>query len=104
MNPLADHPEGCVLEIKVHAGARRNELRWESDQRAKVWVTQAPEKGKANQAVLEILAKSLGVRASQLEIVSGQTSPNKRVLVRGLNAQEVDQRLKAHAHTNPKTG
>lgn len=94
MSPPVDHPEGCVLEVKVHAGARRNEVRWESDQRVKVWVTQAPEKGKANQAVLEILARSLGIRPSQLEIVSGQTSPQKRVLVRGLNAQEVTQRLK----------
>jgi len=104
MNPPADHSEGCVLELKVHAGARRNEVRWESDERVKVWVTQAPEKGKANQAVLEILAKSLGVRPSQLEIVSGQTSPHKRILVRGLNAREVAQRLKAGAHTDPKTG
>lgn len=93
MNQIGDHPQGCVLEVKVHAGARRNQVRLEEGDLVKIAVTQAAEKGKANQAVLELLADTLGIRPSQLEILSGQTSPRKRILVRELPAEEVRQRL-----------
>ncbi|WP_395635343.1 DUF167 domain-containing protein [Sphingorhabdus sp.] len=43
----------------------------------------APEDGKANKAVLAILAKLLGISVSQLEITHGQTARDKRVRVLG---------------------
>ena len=47
-----------------------------------VSVTQAPEKGKANRAIIALLADELGLRKSQFELVAGETSPQKRFLVR----------------------
>jgi uncharacterized protein YggU (UPF0235/DUF167 family) len=48
----------------------------------KIWLRTAPEDGKANKAVLAILAKLLGISVSQLEITHGQTARDKRVRVK----------------------
>jgi uncharacterized protein YggU (UPF0235/DUF167 family) len=90
---LAPHPEGTVLPVRAHAGARRNEVGGEQDGMLRVSVTQAPEKGKANKAILTLLAKALGVRKSQIELTAGETSPNKRFLVRGLAPGELAARI-----------
>ena len=47
----------------------------------KVCVTQSPEKGKANKALMELLSKTLGLKKSQIELISGETSHQKRFLV-----------------------
>lgn len=49
----------------------------------KVRLTAAPEDGKANRALLKLLAKAWGVPASSLEILSGETSRHKRIRYRG---------------------
>jgi len=46
-------------------------------------VTAAPEKGKVNAAVIEVLAEALGLPKSALRIVSGETSPLKTVEIDG---------------------
>ena len=56
-------------------------------------MTQAPEKGKANKAIVAVLAEALSVRKSQLELVAGETSPQKRFLVRGLTKTELAGRI-----------
>ncbi|HOM16026.1 MAG TPA: DUF167 domain-containing protein [Thermoguttaceae bacterium] len=88
MNLWRQHPEGVVVPLRVSAGARRNQLRWEPDGLLRVWLTQSPEKGKANQALLELVAKTLQIRKSQLELLSGHSCPQKRLLIR-LNAEEL---------------
>ena len=46
-----------------------------------VRVTQAPADGAANEAVIKLLAKALGVGRSQLSIISGHTGRNKRIAI-----------------------
>jgi uncharacterized protein (TIGR00251 family) len=93
MIEIEPHKEGCVVPLRVQAGARRAGLVGVHNAALKVAVSQPAEKGKANQAVVELVAKALGLRRSQLELVAGQTSPNKRLLVRGLDENEVRRRL-----------
>lgn len=93
MIELEPHEQGCVLPIRAHAGARRSGLGAVHGGMLKVAVTQVAEKGKANKAILELLAAALGLNRSQLELSSGRTSPRKRVLVRGLGVEEVRRRL-----------
>ncbi|MFK8036290.1 MAG: DUF167 domain-containing protein [Hyphomicrobiales bacterium] len=45
----------------------------------RVYVTTVPEAGKANQAVLKLLAKEMGVPKSSLSIVRGETDRNKLI-------------------------
>lgn len=87
------HAEGSVLPVRAHPGARRNEVGGEHDGSLRVAVTQAPEKGKANKAIAALLAEKLGVRKSQIELLFGETSSQKRFLVRGLTPKELLSRL-----------
>ncbi len=57
---LEPHPDGTILPVRAQPGARRNEIRGVQDGMLKVCVTQSPEKGKANKAVIELLARSSG--------------------------------------------
>ena len=56
-------------------------------------VTQVAEKGKANKALLEVLAKALKLRRSQLELISGETSQHKRFLIRDVAIEDLRQRI-----------
>jgi uncharacterized protein (TIGR00251 family) len=95
MIDLAPHAEGVVLPVRASAGARSNAIRGIQDGALKVSVTQAAEKGKANKAIVELLSKSLGLKRSQLELIAGQTSPQKRFLVRGVTLEELRVQIEA---------
>jgi|TARA_B100000809_G_scaffold250291_1_gene282578 uncharacterized protein (TIGR00251 family) len=58
-------------------------------------VTAPPTEGKANAEVIALLAKTLGVSKSRLEIVRGHSSRDKVVSVKSLTEQEVQQRIMA---------
>ncbi len=84
------HPEGVVLAVHAQAGARRNEIRGEQDGALKVCVTQAPEKGKANKAIRKLLADSFRLKASQVELLFGDTSPKKKFLLRDVEQETLE--------------
>ena len=85
--------DGVVIQVKALPGSRKNEVRGEQNGMLKVSVTQVPEKGKANTAVLEQLAKSLGLRKSQVQLLSGETSRQKKFLITGLTVDELCERI-----------
>jgi len=58
-----------------------------------VRVSAVAEGGKANRALVKMLAKTLGVPQRDIEIVSGATSRQKRLRVAGLSAVAAAQRL-----------
>ena len=93
MIELEPHAEGVILPVRAQPGARRNEVRGEQDGMLKVSVTQAPEKGKANKAIIALLSKSLGLRKSQIELLSGETARQKRFLVRDIETDELQTRI-----------
>jgi len=81
------------LQIKVSPGASRNAIgSWMGDT-LKLSVTTAPEKGKANEAVIELLAEVLGLPKSRISIVRGHGQSQKLVEVAGLEAAELYRRL-----------
>ncbi len=59
----------------------------------KVRVTQAPEDGKANAAVVRLLADTLALRSQDVEIVSGHASRDKTVALEGIDHDEMERRL-----------
>jgi uncharacterized protein (TIGR00251 family) len=93
MISLEPHAEGTILPVRAHPGARRNEIRGHQGGMLKVSVTQAPEKGKANKALVALLAKQLSLRKSQIELLSGETTAQKRFLIRGIAPAELLQRI-----------
>jgi hypothetical protein len=90
---LEVHRDGTILPVRAQPGARCNEIRGEQDGMLKVSVTQSPEKGKANKALIEVLAKALALKKSQMELLSGETSHHKRFLVRGVSPDELRKRI-----------
>ena len=61
----------------------------------KLRVAAAPERGRANDAAIELLARSLGVDQSDVRLVSGYASRDKVVEVTGIGASEAERRLSA---------
>jgi uncharacterized protein YggU (UPF0235/DUF167 family) len=66
-------PEGVVIPIRAHAGALRVE------------VTAAPEKGKANGAIIAVLAEFFQLPKSAVELIAGAGNPQKRFLLHGID-------------------
>jgi uncharacterized protein len=90
---LSVHPEGVVLPVRAQPGARANAIRGVQNGALKVAVTQVAEKGKANKAILELLCRSLGLKRSQVELMTGDTAAHKRILVRGVSVEDLAARI-----------
>lgn len=93
MVELEQDPRGVVFPVRAHAGARRNAILGERQGALRVAVTAAPEKGKANRAIIDVLSKALGVPKSTVELISGETSPQKRFLVIDGDSSEIQTTL-----------
>lgn len=67
-----------ILTVYVKPGARRESLTWIDEDTLKVSITAPPENGKANLAVIEALAKELGVAKSTILLHRGATARIKQ--------------------------
>ena len=85
--------DGAWLRVHVQPGARREETGSLYGDSLKVSVRARAQDGRANQAVLRLLARLLEVPPTSLSLASGQASRDKRVLFSGLSADELVERL-----------
>ena len=90
MVQVKDMPDGLAVAVLVEPGAGRNRIYGEHDGRLKLSVTAAPEHGKANKAVCRFLAGELGVRKSQVHVISGHHSRLKEVLIERVPRDALD--------------
>jgi uncharacterized protein (TIGR00251 family) len=90
---LKPHTDGLILAIKVVPGASRDRIAGEYGGGLKVTVSKPPEGGAANDAVVAILADFLCISRSQVRIAQGHRTPRKQVLISGLSAEAIRQRL-----------
>jgi len=81
------------LRLRVSPGARSNTIVGRHGEGWKVRVTAAPEGGKANEAVLRLLAERLEVPSKSLTLVSGPSSRDKVVELHGIDTAEAERRL-----------
>jgi len=86
---------GVSFTLKVHPRARRHAVAGAVGEALKVQVTAPPEDGRANDAVVELLAETLGVKRRQVEILTGATGREKVVRVTGLSSAELAAKLPA---------
>ena len=93
MIQLAPHEEGCVLPVRAQPGARKTGVMGEQAGALKVAVTAPPEDGRANQALIEVLRDALDLKRSQIELIAGARSSDKRFLIRGWPKTELEARL-----------
>lgn len=78
---------GVVFVAKVVPGSSRTTISGMLDGMLKIKISAAPERGKANQSLVEFLAKRLGVKKNAVSIVSGKTSQVKSIQVLGVSAE-----------------
>lgn len=90
LKPIAD---GVEIAVKVVPGASRDRVMGLLGDALKVQVSAPPEKGRANAAVIEVLAEALGVSAKSISLVGGATSPHKSFHIRGWSVSEVQAAL-----------
>jgi uncharacterized protein len=81
------------LRLRVSPGARTNAIVGKHGDGWKIRVTAAPEDGKANDAVVRLLAEQLGLPAKSVTLVSGPSSRDKIVELAGVDAAEVERLL-----------
>jgi len=93
MITLEENDRGVIIPVKAQASARKNAIVGERQGAARIAVTATPEKGKANRAIIDLLSETLGFPKSAIELISGDTSPQKRFLIVGADADEIQKRL-----------
>ena len=89
MIALKAHARGTVLPVKAQPGAKRDAVLGERAEALRVAVTAAPERGKANEAIADLLAKVLKLKGSQVSLLSGETAREKKFLIEGIELDEL---------------
>ena len=82
-----------VFRVKVVPGSSKTAILGRLDGAVKIKVTAPPEKGKANQCLIEFLAKTLGVKKKTVSVISGRTSSVKKLQVSGVSVENVMRKL-----------
>lgn len=90
---LKPHGDGVILQLLVQPRASSNAVVGEQGEELKVRLTSPPVEGAANRLCCEYFAKLLGVAKGAVELLAGEASRHKRLLVRGVTQTEVLQRL-----------
>jgi len=93
MSCLKAVADGVEITIKVVPGASRDGIMGLLGDALKVRVSAPPEKGKANAAVIELLAEALGVSVKNISVISGAASPRKVLHVSGQSLIQVQTAL-----------
>jgi len=90
------------LKVRVSPGAGRAEIVGRHGDAWKVRVTAAPERGRANEAVLRLLAETLAVPRNAVTLVSGHGGREKVVELAGVGPALIERRL-ASASASERT-
>jgi uncharacterized protein YggU (UPF0235/DUF167 family) len=81
------------VRVRVAAGARRSEVVGRYGDAWKLRVHAAPERSRANDEVVELLAGALGLRKAQVRVVVGHTARDKVVELDGIGPNDVERLL-----------
>jgi uncharacterized protein len=84
-----DVADGCTLAVRVHPGARKNNVTGVHADAVKIALTAPPVDGRANEALIAFLAETLHLPRARVSLVAGATSRAKTVRITGKSAAEV---------------
>ena len=80
---------GVELDVLVVPRSSRNQIAGEHDGRLKVQLNAPPVDGEANAALIEMMAKTFGLKKKDVQIVSGETGRRKRIRLNGISLAAV---------------
>jgi len=93
-SPFAqDVDDGCTLAVRVHPGARKNDVAGLHAGAVKISLTTPPVDGRANEALIEFIAELLRIPRARIAILTGATSRMKVLRITGKSAAEVEAAL-----------
>ena len=95
MECLSETPDGVVISVRAQPRSSRAEIDSLMGDAVKVRIRCAPVDGKANKELIETLADEFALAKSAVVFKSGETSKQKRILLRGISAAQAEERLKA---------
>lgn len=84
---------GVVFAAKIVPGSSKTAVCGLLDGMIKFKISAPAQKGKANQSLIELLAKQVGVKRNAISIISGLTTPVKHVHVLGISAETLLKKL-----------
>lgn len=83
---LSEIPDGVRFDVLVKPKASRNAIIGVHNGALKIAITAAPEKGKANKAIVKLLSRLLKIPKNSIKIVSGETSSRKIIEIEGVSS------------------
>jgi len=86
---LKETTGGTLLAVKLQPRASKNEIGAPLGDELKIKVTAPPVDAAANQALVELLAEKLGCSRGKVELLRGQTSRHKTVMLHGFTPVEI---------------
>lgn len=92
MSPTAN---GVSLAVRAQPGARKSRIVGVHEGALKIAVSAPPEDGRANEALTELLARTLGLRENQIRLLQGRSDRRKVFGIIGMNVDELGQALEA---------
>lgn len=81
--------EGLIIKLKIAPNASKNEI-IRTEDGVKVKITAQPIDGKANKCLVEFLSKTFKVPKSSIEIVKGETSKEKTLLIKVFDNDKIN--------------
>ena len=90
MIPVGESTSGVVFNIRVIPRASRCELAGIQGDALKLRITAPPVEGAANKECVRFLSDILGVKKSQITIIAGHRSKNKKVSISGINRKDIE--------------
>jgi hypothetical protein len=94
---LRETTGGTLLAVKLQPRASKNEIGAPFGDELKIKVTAPPVDAAANQALLELLAETLGCSRGRVELIRGQTSRHKTVMLHGFGMADIGEKLSGGA-------
>jgi len=85
--------DGVIFTAKIVPGSSKTAIAGLLNGALKIKIAAPPEHGKANRALIEFLAKKLGVKKNALTIISGKTTHLKQLKIAGLSSDSLLEKL-----------
>ncbi len=85
-----ERPGTIIIKVKVEPRSSRSGISGLYGESLKVKLRSPPVEGKANNEIISVLAKKLGIKKSQIEIISGRSSKNKIIRLTGVEENTLE--------------
>jgi len=90
MIPVSETAHGVVFNVRLIPRASRSELAGVQGDALKIRITAPPVEGAANKECIKFLSEVLRIKKSQIKIIAGHRSKNKKVSISGISRKEIE--------------